>query len=220
MARKHILWTSNAGWWVLWVVVVWMVLDVRGQATAQLRLTFDGGHSSCTSDMCNATLGEEYTPNFACNDGRGTWNDGVVYFMDPIPANMGYVLLNVTATVFGRFDCNGTNLLEGILFVVGMMFSSLLLPSLPISHISHLFLHSALLSRHLHPNSTPTINAFNYISYHATLYLSHDIFSLVFWISSITETFNALHFLAFTSLVFCFSFAHADASARAVLLSE
>jgi tRNA A-37 threonylcarbamoyl transferase component Bud32 len=107
-----------------------MVVVVTSQGgTVQFNVSFMGGSAPCTNATCDSTLGEVFMPFFACNDGRGIWADGTVWFLDPIPAGMGYVLQDVNATVYGRFDCNGTeNPLEGILFLEGDYVSDNLLP--------------------------------------------------------------------------------------------
>lgn len=115
---KHALWTPALLLWA--VALVLLLLDpAHGQATISFNVSFTGGSASCTSGNCNTN--ETYAPDFACSDGRGNWNDGNALFMDPIPPNNGFVLWNITATAYGRFDCNGTysdNIL-GIIIIAG-----------------------------------------------------------------------------------------------------
>lgn len=106
-----------------------LVSIVDGQATTSFNVSFSGGSAACTSATCN--VNQTYFPYFACSDGRGDWNGGNVYFMDPIPPNNGFVLWNVTATVYGRFDCNGTysDDIIGILSLDGRIVGDQVLPS-------------------------------------------------------------------------------------------
>lgn len=93
---------------------------VHGQGVVTIKnLDYTGGNATCT-DCSNQ--GGQYYPTFECSDGDN-WNDGIVSFMDPIPPGMGYVLWNATATVYGRFDCNGTSPYQpmGITFIAGMI---------------------------------------------------------------------------------------------------
>jgi hypothetical protein len=106
---------------LFWVMILVLLVHYgNGQATVSFTVNFDGGSASCTSGDCNDN--QTYVPNFACSDGRGEWNDGTLEFMDPIPPNNGYVLWNVTATAYGRFDCNGTysDDLLGIIIIDGI----------------------------------------------------------------------------------------------------
>lgn len=115
------------------IVVVWFLLACilapvsKGQGHSTfIQLNWTGGEASCTDVDCNTTLGETFAPYFACNDGRGDWNGGQATFMDPIPPDHGYVLLAIEATLFGRFDCNGTEygdlyvdiFIEGIIYTL------------------------------------------------------------------------------------------------------
>ena len=130
---KHALWTS-----LLWVLI--FVVDMaHGQETVSFTLYFFGGSSSCTSSNCN--INETYVTDFACSDGRGGWNGGYLSFEDPIPPHMGYVLWNVTATAYGRFDCNGTYSedLLGIIIIDGKF----------LSHIQSHLIHSLPSNLHL-----------------------------------------------------------------------
>jgi hypothetical protein len=98
----------SCGWSYIALVIILALLlpSGQGQGTVSTSVNFVGGTASCTNGTCS--VNQTYLPNFACSDGRGEWNDGMLGFMDPIPPNSGYVLHNLTATVYGRFDCNGT----------------------------------------------------------------------------------------------------------------
>eukprot|EP00026_Physarum_polycephalum_P005313 Phypoly_transcript_05345.p1 GENE.Phypoly_transcript_05345~~Phypoly_transcript_05345.p1 ORF type:complete len:610 (-),score=59.52 Phypoly_transcript_05345:54-1883(-) len=117
------------GWWsVLWVVLILVVQLVNGQDTISFTVGFSGGTASCTNGTC--ANNETYVTDFACNNGPG-WNGGTVSFMDPIPPNSGFVLLNITATAYGKFDCNGTNPqdLLGIIIIEGHIAADAVLPT-------------------------------------------------------------------------------------------
>lgn len=79
---------------------------MKSQETLFLQLNYTGGSGNSSPTDC--TPNQTYVPYFACNDGRGDWNDGTVNFYDPIPPGYGYVIWNVSAIAYGMFDCNGT----------------------------------------------------------------------------------------------------------------
>lgn len=104
------------------LLVVWLSIStiglVAGQDTVSLQLYYTGGSTACGSSSCSSDYSESYLPNYACSDGRGDWNGGFIEFLDPIPPGNGYVVWNITATVYGRFSCNSSDLL-GVTLVSG-----------------------------------------------------------------------------------------------------
>lgn len=116
-----IKWHALRTMWVLLAVSL-LVLGhlVDGQETISFNVSFTGGPASCSKANCDQN--QTYVTDYACSDGRGEWNGGYVYFQDPIPPNNGSVLYNITATAYGRFDCNGTysDDLLGIIIIDGI----------------------------------------------------------------------------------------------------
>lgn len=113
-------------------LVAWLSLSaivmVEGQETITIQLNYTGGAQTCSQQNCDANYGETFYPFYSCNQyGNSStnpqWNQGYLYFMDPIPPNNGFVVWNFTATIYGRFDCNGSSYgtLLGVTFVAGIV---------------------------------------------------------------------------------------------------
>jgi hypothetical protein len=92
-----------------------VICYVYAEGTSYVSLTWYGGSSTCT--YCSVG---SYVLNFACNDGRGDFNDGKASFLDPIPPGVGNVLYNVTGTLQGWFGCKASSQVLGLMFLNGM----------------------------------------------------------------------------------------------------
>jgi hypothetical protein len=87
-----------------------------GPGTVSVTVSWSGGSSSCS--RCGHD--EENTNSFACSDGRGRFNDGIVSFGDPIPTGEGFVLNSLGGILQGWFGCNKSTEVTGLIFLDGM----------------------------------------------------------------------------------------------------
>lgn len=75
-----------------------------GFQTINFAIDWTGGVPSPACNSCVST-------SFACSDGRGTWDGGVLNFMDPFEgpsSGKTFLPIAVNLTINGYFNCNGS----------------------------------------------------------------------------------------------------------------
>ena len=102
---------------LLLIVIAALIACARAQNDGYEIINFTinwaGGVPSTACNSCVPT-------SFACSDGEGAWNGGVLEFMDPYPGPVnGKTILPIAVnlTITGFFNCNSSSFRQMYLFM-------------------------------------------------------------------------------------------------------
>ena len=80
---------------MLMLMLFLFLFNTANAMNSQVVLSFDGAHC----EICDTGVG-----NYACSNGLGFWNNGTIFFQNPIPDNN--VLTNINVVLKGTWGCD------------------------------------------------------------------------------------------------------------------